>query len=229
MRRLRSAIAVVVALALLVGVAYLGDRGARSAVEDRVESLVREQVPELTGDVEATVGGRFVIPQLVAGSLDDLTIRSPEATVDGLTFVDVTVTATGVPIRGDGGVDAVTATGTAPTHTVLSAIQQRVDLPDGVEIELRDGEIAAVGQILGVSLEAYVEPVAAGRSITFHVSRFVLGGATVDASDIPIDLDSLLSGATVDLGILPEGIELTSIDVTPDGVAVELGGTDVRL
>lgn len=229
MRRLKSAIAVLVALALLAGVAWFGDRWARAEVEDRVETLVREQLPELTGDIDATVGGRFVIPQLIGGTLHDVTITSPEATIDGFTMTDVVVVATDVPIRGTVGGADVVATGTAPTSSVIQAIQSRVNLPDGVTLELHDGEIAAVGSILGVELAAYVRPVAAGRAITFEISRFMLGDAEVDAADIPIDLNGLLDGAAVDLEMLPEGIELSELTVTPDGVDLVLVGTDIRV
>lgn len=228
MRRVKSAIAVVVALGLLVGALWLGDRWVRSEIEQRVEAAALEQVPELTGSVDAELGGRFAIPQLIAGRLEDMTITAPEAIIDGLALSEVRVVATGIPIRGDGAIESVTASGTVPLETVLAAVERRVTLPEGVTLELRDGEIAAVASILGVPLEAHVVLTAQPRAIVIDVDRFVLGGATVSADDIPFDLGGLL-GTVVDLEQLPASIELTSLDVTPDGVDVELAGTDVRL
>jgi hypothetical protein len=225
----RSAIAVVIALALLAGAAYLGDGFVRSQIETRVETAVLEQLPELDADLEAEVGGRFATPQLISGALETLTLTTPAATIDGLTIEDVVVTVSGVPIRGSGVIDSVHATGTVPVATVLTALQRRLDLPDGVELRLLDGEIAAVATIMGVELAAYVVLVPAPRTIGIDVDRLELGGVTVSASDIPIDLSALLGTVAVDLEMLPEGIELTELVVTAAGIDLVLAGTDVSL
>lgn len=229
MRRVKSAIAVVIALGVLAGVGYLGDAWVRSEVSSRVSSTILEEVPGLDADLSAEIGGRFVTPQLLAGELETITLTAPEATIDGVTFTDVRIVADGVPIRGSGSVDHVHAIATAPTATVLAAIERRVDLPEGVTLELRDGEIAAVATVLGVELEGYVTLAPQARAITIELDRLVLGGATVSASDIPFDLSGLVGVTAVDLDMLPEGIELTGLVVTPDGIEAELTGTDVAL
>ena len=66
------------------------------------------------------------------------------------------------------------------------------------------------------------------RAIVVDLDRLVLGGATVDPDDVPLDLDGLLS-TVVDLEVLPPAVELTSVEVTPAGVVVELAGNDVEL
>lgn len=229
MRRLKSTIAVLVALGLLVGALWLGDGWARQQVEERIVATVATELPEVEGDVQAELGGRFAIPQLIGGTLETVTVTSPEAVIDSLALRDVVIVAHGVPIRGSGSIAEVTATGSAPTATVLSAIERRVELPDGVSLELRDGEIVAVASILGVPLEGYVTLVPQPRAIEVSVERLVLGDATVDAADIPFDLSGLLDAATVDLEMLPEGVELIDLVVTPAGIEVTLHGTDVAL
>lgn len=225
----KSAIAVLIALAILVGAGYLGDRWIRSEIESRVESTILDEVPGLEADLTADLGGRFATPQLITGELETVTVTSPSATIDGFTLTDVRIVATGVPIRGSGSVDEVHATGTAPTETVLAAVERRVDLPEGVTLELRDGEIAAVATVLGVELEAYVTLAPQARAITIELDRLVLGGATVSASDVPLDLSGLLGVTAVDLDMLPEGIELTDLEVTPGGIDLVLTGTDVSM
>lgn len=225
----KSAIAVLIAIGILVGVGYLGDRWIRSEIESRVESTILEEVPGLEADLAAELGGRFATPQLISGDLETVTITSPAATIDGFTLTDVVIVATGVPIRGTGSVDSVHATGTAPTETVLEAVQRRVDLPEGVTLELREGEVAAVATVLGVELEAYVTLAPQERSITIELDRLVLGGATVSASDVPLDLSGLLGVTAVDLDMLPEGLELTELEVTPDGIDIVLSGSGISL
>jgi len=228
MRRLKSAIAVVIALGLLTGAAWVADRWARSEIEQRVEAGIVEQVPELQGTVEAELGGRFAIPQLIAGTLEEMTITSSDAVIDGLALSDVEIVATGIPVRGDGTIATVHATGTAPLATVLTAVERRVTLPEGMTLELRDGEIAAVASVLGVPLEAHVVLVPQPRSLVVDVERLVLGGATVSVEDLPFDLGGLL-GTVVSLDALPPAVELEDIVVAPDGVEVTLTGTDVAL
>lgn len=225
----RSFLAVVIALGLLAGAGYLGDKVVRSQIESRVETAVLEELPELDADLDAGLGGRFATPQLISGTLSELTLTAPSATVDGLTINDVTVVVSGVPIRGSGSIEALHATGTVPVETVLTAIQRRVDLPDGVELRLLDGEIAAVATVLGVEMAAFVVLVPAPRAITIDVDRLELGGVTVSASDIPIDLSALLGTVAVDLEMLPEGIELTELAVTQTGIDLVLEGTDVSM
>lgn len=227
MRRLKSAIAVLVALGLLTGLAWFGDRWVRSEIEARIEAGVAEQLPGLDGTLEAELSGRFAIPQLVVGALEEVTLTSPEVVVDGVALTDVVVVATDVPIRGHDPVASIHATGTVPTATVVAAIERRVELPDGITLELRDGEIAAVASVLGVPLEAYVTLVAEPRAVTLAIDRVVLGGATISVDDLPLDLGGLLGGTVVDLEMLPEGVELTSLTVTPDGIDLVLDGTDV--
>lgn len=225
--RARSFVAVVVALALLVGAGYLVDRWIGSEIESRTESAILENVPGLEADLDAHLGGGLATVQLISGTLEELTLTSPQATLDGLSLTDVRVVATGVPIRGSGSVASVHATATAPTATVLTALERRVDLPDGVELRLLDGEIAAVATVLGVELAAYLRLVPQAREVTIDIDRLVLGGATVNATDIPIDLGALLGIVAVDLSMLPEGLELTDLTVTPDGIDLVLTGENV--
>lgn len=227
MRRLKSAIAVLVALGILVGVAWFGDKWVRSEIEERIEAGIAEQLPEIQGDFEAEVGGRFAIPQLITGALEQVTITSPEVIIDGVAITDVVVVADDIPVRGDDPIGSVHATGTAPTESVITAVERRVDLPDGVTLELRDGRIAAVAEILGVPLSAEVELVPQPRAIEISIERLTLGDAVVDVSDIPFDLSSLIGSTVIDLEALPEGIELTDVTVTPDGIDLVLDGTGV--
>jgi len=227
MRPLKSTIAVLVALGLLIGALWFGDQWVRSEVERRVEATVTEQLPELEATVDAELGGGFAIPQLIGGTLEEITITSPEAVIDGVAITDVVIVAEGVEIRGDGSISSLHATGTAPTESVITAVERRVDLPDGVTLELRDGTIAAVGSVLGVPLEAEVVLVAQPRAIEVTIERFTLGDAVIDVEDIPFDLSSLLGTTVVDLDMLPEGVELSEVTVTPDGVDLVLDGTDV--
>lgn len=224
MRRAKAAIAVVIALALLVGLAIIAEAWARNEVESSIADGVSEWVP----DPEVEVGG-LVLPQLIGGTLSQVRVSSPEVVVDDVLISDVVATATDARIRGQRSVGQLVATGTIPTENVLRLIEARVNLPSGVELELRDGRIVAVASIFGAALEARVVPVAESRAISFSIESVDLGGIEVDADALPFDLAGLLGAGRVELDQLPPGVDLSELRVTPDGVDVTLEATDLQL
>jgi hypothetical protein len=229
-RRLKSFVAVVVALAMLGAVAYVADGWVRSQIEQRIATGAAEEVPQLdVADLQVEVGGRSAIWQLIIGRLEHVRLDAAEVVVDGLAIDDVEVVATGVPTRGGGSVGRVEAVGTVPAATVGAALERRVDLPDGVSIETRDGEVVAVGSVLGVPVEVAVGLVAQPRAIDVELTAFRLGDAEVDPSRLPVDLLEELGAGSISLDELPEGVELTEIDTTPDGVRLVLAGDDLRV
>lgn len=218
------------ALALLAGLAYLADGFVRSEIESRIATGASQEVPELdVTDLQVEVGGRSAIWQLVTGRLERVQLEAPEVVVDGLAIDDVEVVATVVPTRGSRSVGRVEATGTVPAETVAAAIARRVDLPEGISIETRDGEVVAVGSVLGLPVEVGVGLVAEPRAIDVELTAFRLGGAEVDPSRLPVDLLDELGAGSISLDELPEGITLTQIDTTEDGVRLVLAGDDLRL
>ncbi|MFV0254054.1 MAG: DUF2993 domain-containing protein [Beutenbergiaceae bacterium] len=226
--RLKSAIAGLVAIAMVVAGAWLGDRWLRSSAEDRLVAELVDALPGLRG-TEAQIGGSLVTPQLIAGSLDEVNLSATELIIDGFAISDLEVTIEGLPTRGDDPISAVTATGTAPPRTVLAAISRRTDIPEGVELELRDGELVAVTELVGVPVEAAATFVLEPRAVNVEFSRIMLGGVEVSAADIPIDLSGILGVATIDLAELPPGLSLSDLSVDPGGIHLQLTGTNVRM
>ncbi|MFV0427697.1 MAG: DUF2993 domain-containing protein [Beutenbergiaceae bacterium] len=225
---MKSVIAVGIALVVVLVGGWFGDGWLRSAVEERVENAINEAYPGLH-ETSASVAGRFVTTQLVAGSLDDVTISAAELIVDGFAVTDITISAQGLPTRGADAISQVTAQGMVPTRTVLAAIDRRVSVPAGVELELRDGELAAVADILGVEAAAYATMVAQPRAIDVEVNRITLGGVEIAADQVPIDLSGILTAAAVSLEDLPPGVELVDMTVSDDGISLTLTGSDIRL
>ena len=74
-----------------------------------------------------------------------------------------------------------------------------------------------------------LRPQAAGRGVQVEVATVRLSGLAVAPGDLPFDWGKSLSTFTVDIPQLPQGLELTSTQVLPDGVELTAAGRDVEL
>ena len=94
-------IALVIVAGLVVAAWFLGEWIARDLVVKTIrEQVITQLALPADQDVDVTVEGT-VIPQLIAGRLDDVTIASDDVMLGEAFTGDVTVHATGLTFRGD--------------------------------------------------------------------------------------------------------------------------------
>ena len=216
----RGVVAGLVAVVVVVG-AVVADGAVRTRTE---ATLARTVAAELPGtDPAVSIGGTPFLTQVLAGRLDHVEVTAPEATLDGLVLQDVVVQLDGVS----------TAQPTTAEHVTLTATLQPAALQAvlrlDAELSIDGGDLVATLELLGLPIDVALEPRAAGRSITVDVVSLSLGGAQVDVEDLPPALADQLTGLSVPVESLPDGIELTEVAVVPDGVRAVAVGTDVVL
>ena len=210
---------------VVVGVVVVGAVVADGAMRTRTEaSLARTVMAELPGtDPTVSIGGTPFLLQVLAGRLDDVEVTAPEATLDGLELEDVVVQLDGVS----------TARPTTAERATLTASLQPAALQAvlglDAELSIDDGHLVATLLLLGIPVDVALEPHAAGRAITVDVVSLSLGGAQLDVEDLPGALADQLTGLSVPVESLPDGIELTEVGVAADGVHIVAVGTDVVL
>lgn len=210
---------------VVVGVVAVGTVLADGALRTRTEaSLARTVVAELPGtDPTVSIGGSPFLTQVLAGRLDDVEVTAPEATIDGLLLEDVVVQLDGVS----------TARPTTAERATLTATLQPAALEAvlglDAELSIADGHLVATLDLLGLPVDVALEPHAAGRAMTVDVVSLSLGGVQLDVADLPAALADRLTGLSVPVGSLPEGLELTEVDVAADGVHIVAAGADVVL
>ncbi|GLJ60514.1 hypothetical protein GCM10017576_06430 [Microbacterium barkeri] len=191
-RPLRALVAVGVIVAVAVAAFLVGEAVARELVKQQVRDVIVSELA-LPADqpIEVGVGG-LVIPQLIAGRLDDLAVASDDVAVGGLSG-DVAVRAHGVPVRGD---DLSALGGTAAI---------RMDAADV------DALLAAVGGSWATWGDVAVQLPGPAARLSTHVS--LLG------ADIPLSFTAVPSVADGDVVLTPEAISIGDLELTADTLA----------
>jgi hypothetical protein len=234
-RARRWIIGLVVAIVLVVlGVVALfaGDSIARAIAEDVVTSQVEQRLPEnVEADVDVSIEGDWVIAQLLSGRLDRVVMSDRSAVVDGVPL-GVSITATDVPTDIEQPVGHIDATATLDE----TALNDFIAMPgNDPTLRLGDGTLAYedASAFLGIQFSYLlsVVPQAAGTSIVFTPESAEF---TTDLGTL--DLDAVLERVVGDdpvtvcvANYLPEGAQLTGLDVTPDAADLTLSMSNVEL
>lgn len=217
-----------VCLVVLAGIGYGVDRYVHARTEEDLERELTASFPEVAGDVDVRIGGLLFLPQVLAGTLDDVRLTADGATYDGVTMTDVVVVARGLSTTEPYTARTAELTATAPVGTLQLALESS-DLPDGVTVDVRDGRLLARASLLGLPIEVTLDPRPRPRAIGLELTTFSIAGATVEAADLPAPLLDALGDAEIPLEQLPQGMELTAIDVVDGGVRLSVSGMDVVL
>jgi hypothetical protein len=220
---------VLVVVVLLLAAVVVAETVGRSLAEDRIESELREQLGG-AGAVEATVEGFPFTTQVLAGSLERVRVTAPDLIVGG-TAVDADLVASGVPVSGSGTVDAMTGT------FLLSpdAVRAGLSLPDGGDDTLTFGDDSITFEtvldlrIVEPSIRVALTPQLDGDEVVLRATSLevLAGGGSFDVGSLvdPSRFDQTICAAA----LLPAAFTLEDLAVSPEGVALDVSGTDVPL
>lgn len=221
-RRWPWLVALGVVIVLLVVAWFAAEAIARQFVVNVVREQVQTQL-QLPADqqIDVDIPGA-VIPQLIGGTFDEITIASDDVEVGGFAG-DVTVTAQGVPIRG-GSMSGATATVTLDEEQLRGLLATIEGFPSGtVEIEAPGLSMTMDLQLFGVSIPvgASLVPSAVDGDIVLTPTSLRLGGADVDADALRDQFggvaDTVLRDWTVCIAqYIPAGATLADVAVQSD-------------
>ena len=223
----------IVALLIVVGLAVAAWFAGEWIARELVVKTVREQVItqlSLPADqeVDVTVEGA-VLPQLIRGSLDDITVSSDDVKLGALVG-DVTVHAQDVAIRGDAAAGAATATvvlDPQQLQTLLSTIENfpadSVGLAEPNVTMATELSLFGVGLPIGVALT----PSAVDGDIVLTPDALQLAGNDISADALRDQFGGLAETVLRDWTIciaqyVPAGVELSSIAVAGDQMVADL-------
>ncbi len=228
----RALIVVGMILVVVVGLLVLVETVGRGIAERNIATSIEQSLPEgVEGEVDVQIRGVSALWQVLRGSMDEIVASAPDLDVYGVP-VDATVTGYGVPLAQGGTVERAVAVASVD-EAAVDAIAEAQGVTGG--LELGEGTVAYTDEItvfgfpIGFSITA--EPEAAGdRVLLAPVAAEVLaGGGSIDASGL---VDRVLGGEPLPICVadrLPEGVEVTGLDVASDGVTVRLAASDVPL
>ena len=229
-------IGIVVVGGLVVAAWFIGEAIAREVVVNTVrDRFITELALPADQQVDVGVEGA-VLPQLIAGTLNEVTLASDDVTL-GEIAGDVTLRATGIPIRGDAAADAASGTVAMDTDQ-LQILLSRVDgFPvDTVGLAAPDVTVSTEFSIFGapVPIGISLTPSAADGDLVLSPSALTLGGADIDASDLADRLGGFADGIVRDWDVciaeyIPAGVTLTDVSVEGDQIiaAIDIDGAIV--
>ncbi|WP_396655431.1 DUF2993 domain-containing protein [Microbacterium sp.] len=213
--------AIIVLLVLLAAAVAAAEWLAREVTTNSIRNAVKAELG-LPRDqvVEVDVPG-IVLVQLAKGTLDEVTITSDDVTLGALTG-DMTVHATGLPVRGDDPLQSVAAT------VVLDEAQLRALLgtvegfpADSVALDDPDVTMTYPLQVLGVDVPIGVAltPGASAGDLVLTPSAFQVGDSEISADDLRDRFGPIAQTVLGDWQVciaehLPAGVTLTGVDVS---------------
>jgi hypothetical protein len=213
-----------IAFAIVAGLAVAAWFAAEALARDIVTKTIRDQLIErlalpASQQIGVEVDG-VIIPQLIGGSLDEVTISSQDVPVGDVSG-DVTITATDVPIREGESMGGATAT-VALDEEQLRAIMAGVEgFPSGT-LALAEPNVTFATElsVLGITVPIGVEltPSAVEGDLVLTPAGLTLGDADISADELRSRFggvaDAVLRDWTVCLAQhLPAGVTVTDIDV----------------
>lgn len=216
-------VAFAIVAVLAVAAWFAAEAIARQVVTGVVRDQVRTQL-SLPADqqIDVDVAGA-VIPQLIGGSIDDLTIASDDVAFGGVTG-DVTVTAHDVAVRGDGEMSGATATVSLDEPQLQTLLSTVEGFPaDTVGLAAPNVTMSLDLQLFGVAIPIGVAltPTAAEGQIVLSPASLQLGGSEVTADALRDQFGRLADTVLRDWNVciaqyLPAGVVLSGVEVDGD-------------
>lgn len=233
-RRWLTALTVtLVAVLVLAGAVFLAESVARGFTEDAVAAAVEANLPAgVEGTVDADVAGTWVIPQLLSGRMEEVTITSENVTFDGLPVDRLEVRASGVPIDLKSAVDSIEATATLNQDAVNELLTMPGNDP---ELVLGDGAVTyadsttVFGFDVGYNVTATLDPEGTDVLLTQEGAELTSSAGDVDAGRI---LDRVIGDKPLRLCAaekLPLGVTISRILVTEGRGTLSLAANDFEL
>jgi hypothetical protein len=221
-------IAAVIVIGLAVAAWFIAEWIARGLVERTIrEQIVSNLALPADQEIAVTVEGT-VIPQLIAGTLDDVTVSSDDVAIGELSG-DVTVHAQGISFQGDPAAEAASAT-VGLDEAQVQALLAGVEGFPAESLGLADPDVTMSTelQFLGLSIPVGVAltPSAAEGDIVLTPSRLQLAGADISAAELRDQFgalaDTVLRDWTVCIAeYIPAGMTLTGVQVDGDEVVAD--------
>lgn len=221
-------VALIVVVALGIAAWFVAESIARNVVTQTIRDEVIAQL-SLPADqqVDVVVTGA-VLPQLIRGSLDDVTVSSDDVAFDA--FVgDVTVHAQDIAIRGDataGEASATVVLDEEQLRTLLSTVENfptdALGLAEPNVTMATELSLFGIGLPIGVALT----PSAMDGDIVLRPATLQLAGNEISADSLRDQFggvaDAVLRDWTICIAqYLPAGVELSNIAVTGDQVTAD--------
>ena len=219
-----------------VGLAFglrIVDQTVRGVAEDQAEQRIAEQLPgQVTGRVNVSIEGDWVIPQLIRGTLDRVVLEGPNLQADGTPF-QARIVATDVPTDQERTVGEVVATVSMDQAPASALLQRTAGTPP--DLLFGDGTLGYSGstRVLGLTLGYTV----AATPVLRDPSTVVITPAevSVQAGSFEVDLAQTVQGIrdiTYPVCVaqyLPAGVGVQDVTIADGRASVTVRSSSLKL
>jgi len=219
-----------------VGLAFglrIIDQTVRGVAQDQAEKQIADQLPgRVTGGVDVSIEGDWVIPQLIRGRLDRVVLDGQNLQADGTPF-QAHIVATDVPTDQERTVGSVVATVSMDEAPASALLAKTAGTPP--DLRFGDGTLGYSGstRVLGLTLGFTV----AAEPVLRDGSTVVITPAEVslEAGSLKVDLAQTIQGIrdiTYPVCVaqyLPAGVAVQDVTVTDERASMTVASDSLKL
>ncbi len=229
---IRLLVLAVIGVGLAFGLRII-DQTVRGVAQDQAEKQIADQLPgQITGRVNVSIEGAWVIPQGIRGTLDRVVLDGPNLQADGTPF-QAHIVATDVPTDQERTVGDVVATVSMDQDPASALLAKTAGTPP--DLRFGDGTLGYSGstRILGLTLGYTV----AAEPVLRDGSTIVITPAEVElqAGSLKVDLAQTIQGIrdiTYPVCVaqyLPAGVQVQDVTVADGRASMTVQSSSVKL
>jgi len=194
---------------------------AEKTVSSKIESRVKEKLPSASG-IEASMPLVDLPGNLTSDSIKAVNIKIDEYKPSGSdTKASLEIDAREIKKSGSTQVGSLEITSTIPAATLVDQ-----STFEGTEIVDNTLQISMGAGGLG---KAQLVPTFTNNQIYFQLQSISIMGTPIPTDSLPSDIQDQVKSRSIKSLSVPEGLEITAVSLSADGLSVTLQGTNIEL
>jgi hypothetical protein len=194
---------------------------AEKTVSSKIESRVKEKLPSASG-IQASMPLMDLPGNLTSDSIKAVNIKIDEYKPSGSdTKASLEIDAREIKKSGPTQVGSLEITSTIPAATLVDQ-----STFEGTEIVDNTLQISMGAGGLG---KAQLVPTFTNNQIYFQLQSISIMGTPIPTDSLPSDIQDQVKSRSIKSLSVPEGLEITAVSLSADGLSVTLQGTNIEL
>jgi hypothetical protein len=194
---------------------------AEKTVSSKIESRVKEKLPSASG-IEASMPLVDLPGNLSSDSIKAVNIKIDEYKPSGSDArASLEIDAREIKKSGPTQVGSLEITSTIPAVTLIEQ-----STFEGTEIVDNTLQISMGAGGLG---KAQLVPTFTNNQIYFQLQSISIMGTPIPTDSLPSDIQDQVKSRSIKTLSVPEGLEITAVSLSADGLSVTLQGTNIEL
>lgn len=194
---------------------------AEKTVSSKIESKVKEKLPSASG-IKASMPLVDLPGNLTSDSIKAVNIKIDQYKPSGSdTKASLEIDARGIKKSGPTQVGSLEITSTIPAVTLVdqSTFEDTEIVDNTLQISMGAGGLG----------KAQLVPTFTNNQIYFQLQSISIMGTPIPTDSLPSDIQDQVKSRSIKSLSVPEGLEITAVSLSADGLSVTLQGTNIEL